>query len=45
MRDEYKHIQTEKEYNLLKLSGFFYEFHPELTGNWKEDEEIIKSEK
>ena len=40
----YKHIQTRKNYDLLINSGMFWEFFPNLSGNWFEDREIIYSE-
>ena len=39
--EKYKQIQTENNYLKLLKSGMFFEFHPELTGNWKEDKKII----
>ena len=39
--DRYKHIKTEENYMLLLKSGMFWEFHPELTGNWYLDEPVI----
>lgn len=30
-------IKNKKEYNLLLNSGMFWEFHPELTGQWDSD--------
>lgn len=41
MNDRYKEIITEENYNLLKSTGMFYEFYPELTGNWYVDKRII----
>jgi len=41
---KYKHIKTEENYNQLLLSGMFFEFHPELTGNWNIDKEVINNE-
>ena len=40
--DIYENIKTEENYNLLKNSGMFWEFHPELSGEWVKDKEIIK---
>lgn len=37
----YNNIQTEENYNSLLKSGMFWEFHPELTGNWETDKETI----
>lgn len=34
---QYKQIITEESYDKLLKSGMFWEFHPELTGNWEED--------
>lgn len=31
-----------QEYNKLLKSGMFWEFHPELTGNWEKDKEAWK---
>ncbi len=33
-----------EEYDALLVSGFFWEFYPELTGNWEEDEEVWRTE-
>ena len=30
-------IKNKKEYSLLLKSGMFWEFHPELTGQWDSD--------
>ena len=37
----YKHIDTEEGYNKLLEDGMFFEFHPELTGEWEKDKHII----
>ena len=37
----YKFIKTEEDYNELLKSGMFWEFHPELTGDWKKDSKVI----
>ena len=37
----YKQIQTLENYNMLLRSGMFWEFHPELTGDWDKDKIII----
>lgn len=29
---------AKKEYDKLLRSGFFWEFHPELSGEWEKDE-------
>ena len=39
--EKYKQIQTEGNYLKLLKSGMFFEFYPELTGNWEEDKKII----
>lgn len=39
--DDYKHIKTEENYFTLLKTGMFFEFHPELTGNWCDDKLII----
>ena len=30
-------MKAREDYNTLLNSGMFFKFHPELTGNWKED--------
>jgi hypothetical protein len=40
--EKYKHIQTKEEYLKLLSTGMFFEFHPELTGIWNVDKEVIK---
>lgn len=40
---KYKHIKTQESYNQLLSSGMFFEFHPELTGNWNVDKEVINN--
>jgi len=42
MKEQYKHISTKEKYNMLLKTGFFFEFHPELTGNWELDSPLIK---
>lgn len=37
----YDKINTEENYDLLLNSGMFWEFHPELSGDWEKDKEII----
>ena len=37
----YDKIKTEENYKLLLDSGMFWEFHPELTGNWNIDKKTI----
>jgi len=39
--DKYKNIKTKENYEKLLASGMFWEFHPELTGNWEQDKLII----
>lgn len=39
--DRYRNIKTEENYMSLLKSGMFWEFHPELTGNWYLDESVI----
>ena len=41
--DRYRNIKTEENYMSLLKSGMFWEFHPELTGNWCLDESVINS--
>ena len=43
MSDKYGKIKDEESYNLLLKSGMFFEFHPELTGDWEFDSKVIKS--
>lgn len=43
MSKDYKHIQTKEDYTKLLNSGMFWEFHPELSGNWQDDEMVIKN--
>ena len=38
---KYKQIQTETNYLKLLKTGMFFEFYPELTGEWEEDKKII----
>lgn len=37
----YKNIKTKDDYTKLLDSGMFWEFHPELSGEWVKDEPII----
>lgn len=37
----YNQIQTKENYDILLKSGMFWEFHPELSGEWEKDKEII----
>lgn len=45
MKNIYKNIDTRENYNILLSSGMFFEFHPELTGNWDSDKFIILAPK
>lgn len=40
--NNYKQIKTEENYTSLLKSGMFWEFHPELSGNWEKDKLIIQ---
>jgi hypothetical protein len=42
--NKYKRIKTKKDYDSLLSSGMFYEFYPELTGEWETDKKIIRGE-
>ena len=37
----YEKIKTKDDYDLLLKSGMFFEFHPELSGNWEQDKNTI----
>ena len=37
----YEQIKTKENYDKLLASGMFWEFHPELTGNWEIDKDVI----
>ena len=37
----YEKIKTKENYIMLLQSGMFWEFHPELTGNWEIDKLVI----
>lgn len=37
----YNQIKTKEEYFLLLKSGMFYEFYPELSGNWEKDKVLL----
>ena len=39
--DNYKQIQTRDNYDKLLNSGMFWEFYPELSGNWEIDRKGI----
>lgn len=41
MDNRYKNITTEENHKKLLDSGMFFEFHPELTGDWQKDEFTI----
>jgi site-specific DNA-methyltransferase (adenine-specific) len=38
----YKNIQTKENYDKLLSSGMFWEFHPELSGNWDADRSVVQ---
>lgn len=40
--NDYKNIQTKDNYDLLLKSGMFFEFYPELSGDWEKDKLVIK---
>jgi len=40
--DTYKNIQEKENYDKLLSSGMFWEFHPELSGNWDIDREVVQ---
>lgn len=37
----YKNIKTKENYDKLLNSGMFWEFHPELSGDWEKDKVLI----
>ncbi|BAQ92516.1 hypothetical protein [uncultured Mediterranean phage uvMED] len=39
---QYHDIRKKKDYLRLLLSGMFYEFFPELYGDWKADKKMMK---
>ena len=41
-KNKYKPIKAKKNYDILLKSGMFWEYFPELTGNWEKDKEKIK---
>ena len=43
MSKDYRHIQKKEDYTKLLESGMFWEFHPELSGNWQDDDKVIKN--
>ena len=40
-KTKYKNINTKDNYDKLLKSGMFWEFHPELSGDWNKDKNII----
>ena len=42
LKNRYKNISREEDYNLLLRSGMFWEFYPELTGTWQEDKLVMR---
>ena len=40
--DTYKNIQEKENYDKLLSSGMFWEFHPELSGDWDIDKEAVQ---
>ena len=40
--DTYKNIQEKVNYDKLLSSGMFWEVHPELSGNWDVDREVVQ---
>lgn len=39
--DKYRNIKTKEAHQILLNSGMFWEFHPELSGEWEKDKYII----
>jgi len=37
----YWQIKTKEDYDKVLRSGMFWEFHPELTGDWEIDKQTI----
>lgn len=37
----YDKIDTKENYDKLLKSGMFWEFYPELSGDWSEDKKLI----
>lgn len=37
----YEKIKKKDDYDSLLKSGMFFEFHPELSGNWEQDKNTI----
>lgn len=42
--NKYENIKTIEAYNSLLNSGMFWEFHPELTGDWDKDRDMVSLE-
>ena len=40
----YEQIKTKHLYNQVLASGMFWEFYPELTGEWILDKKVILNE-
>lgn len=40
--NRYIHITKKSNYEKLLKSGMFWEFHPELTGDWEKDKNTFK---
>ena len=40
--DRYRNIKTKDNYMSLLNSGMFWEFHPELSGNWDIDRCVVQ---
>lgn len=43
--NQYKNINTRENYDRLLSSGMFWEFHPELSGDWERDKAVVLGEK
>jgi hypothetical protein len=41
---KYRNINTEDKYLSLLNSGMFFEFHPELSGNWEVDKNTVQKQ-
>lgn len=41
--NKYQNIQTKENYDKLLYSGMFWEMHPELSGNYDIDKQVIES--
>jgi hypothetical protein len=44
VKDRYRLISGLRNYNIAIESGMFYEFYPELTGEWETDKKTIRGE-